>query len=187
VSEVESTPADPAASGFGGLPGWLRIGIIAAGTAVLVLIIAVVVRIALQNPIIPTGATATDDLQPGSCLLEPGGGAEQYTVVSCSSPHQQQLIAEIDIAFPGVAYSSQEALDIYAGYSCDRLLEYRLFLKDDLVKSDYVMTALATPALDQYNAGDAMTLCAIGDNPELPEAGGVADDLTRDLYKAIPQ
>jgi hypothetical protein len=32
-----------------------------------------------------------------------------------------------------------------------------------------------------------MTLCAIGDNPELPEGGGVADDLTRDLYKPIPQ
>jgi hypothetical protein len=187
VSEVESTPAAPAASGFGGLPGWLRIGIIAAATAVLVLVIAVVARLALQNPIIPLGPTATADLQPGSCLLEPGSGAEEYTVVPCSAPHQQQLVAEIDIAFPGVGYSSQDALDIYAGYSCDRLLEYRLFLKDDLVKADYAMTAVATPTLDQYDAGDAMTLCAIGDNPDLPDNGGVADDLTRDLYKPIPQ
>lgn len=187
MSEVESTPATPASSGFGGLPGWLRIGIIAAATAVLVLVIAVVVRIILQNPIIPLGPTATADLQPGSCLLEPGGGSGTYTVVSCSSPHQQQLIAEIDIAFPGITYSSQQALDIYAGYSCDRLLEYRLFLQDDVVKSDHVMTAVATPTLDQYDAGDAMTLCAVGDNPDLPDQDGVADDLTRDLYKPIPQ
>lgn len=159
----------------------------AAATAVLVLIVAVVVRIALQNPIIPLGSTPTEALQPGSCLLEPGGGEDTYTVVSCSAPHQQQLIAEIDIAFPGVEYTAQDALDVYAGYSCDRLLEYRLFLEDGLTKSDYVMTAIATPTVDQYNAGDAMTLCAIGDNPDLPEKGGIADDLTSDLYQAIPQ
>lgn len=187
MSEAESTPAAPASTGFGGLPRWLRIGIVAAATAVLVLVIAVVVRVALQSPFIPLGQTAAERLQPGACLLEPGGGAQSYTVVSCSSPHQQQVVAEIDIAFPDVGYSSQEALDVYAGYSCDRLLEYRLFLDDDLVKADYAMTAVSTPTLDQYGAGDAMTLCAIGDNPELPDKGGVADDLTRDLYRPIPQ
>ncbi|HWM34411.1 MAG TPA: hypothetical protein VNR36_09270 [Pseudolysinimonas sp.] len=187
MSEVESTPAAPVSSGFGGLPRWLRIGIVAAATAVVVLIIAVVVRIALQAPNIPLGETPAADLQPGACLLEPGAGADRYTVVACGSPHQQQVIAQIDIAYPGVEYFSQEALDIYAGYSCDRLLEYRLFLIDDLVKSDHVMTALTTPTLDQYEGGDAMTLCAIGDNPDLPEKGGIADDLTADLYQPIPQ
>jgi hypothetical protein len=187
VSEAETTRKAPDASGFGGLPRWLRIGIVAAATAVVVLMIAVVIRVILHSPFIPLGPTPIDRLQPGSCLLEPGTGAEQYTVVACSSPHQQQVIAEIDIAFAGVPYDSVEALQIYAGYSCDRLLEYRLFLVGDLTKADYTMSAVSTPSLEQYAAGEAATLCAIGDNPDLPEAGGTAEDLTRDLYRPIPQ
>lgn len=183
MSEVDSTPA----TGFGGLPRWLRIGIVAAATAIVVLVIAVVIRIVLQAPIIALGPTPADRLEPGACLVEPGANAEQYTVVACSSPHQQQVIAQIDIAFPGVPYNSDEALGIYAGYSCDRLLEYRLFLVAGLTKSEYVMTAVSIPTLDEYNAGEAATLCAIGDNPDLPEPGGIAEDLTGSLYEPIPQ
>ncbi|MBX3194561.1 MAG: hypothetical protein R2717_06745 [Schumannella sp.] len=181
-SPVDAAPA----RGFNQLPAWLRIGVIAAATAVVALIIAVIIRIVLQTPIIPTGPTAAEDLVPGACLLE-GGVAETYTVVTCSTPHQQQVVAEVDLTFPDVTYTADQSLAIYAGYTCDRLLEYRLFLPRELVKPDYVMTALSPPTLEQYNAGDASTLCSISDDPDRPEAGGGAQDLTGDLYRPIPQ
>jgi hypothetical protein len=168
------------------LPRWLRIGIVAGATAVVALIIAVVIRIVLQTPVVPLGPQSADSLLPGSCLAEPG--AEQtYTVVTCSTPHQQQIVASVDLTFPGVAYTSDESLAVYAGLTCDRLLEYRLYLPADIVKSEYLMSAVSPPTLEQYESGDASTLCAIADNPDSPEVGGSSDDLTRDLYRPIPQ
>jgi hypothetical protein len=186
VSEAKSTPDAAARTGFGGLPGWLRIGIIAAATAVLVLIVSVIIRLVLQTPVVPLGQIAADDLVAGSCLLEPGD-EDTYTVVPCSQPHQQQVIASVDLAFPGVTYTADSSLATYAGYTCDRLLEYRLYLPTDLVKLDYNMAAISPPTLDQYNAGDTSTLCAILDDPDLPEKGGVSADLTRDVYRPIPK
>ena len=183
VASPEPETAGP--SGFGGLPRWLRIGIVAAATAVVALIIAVVIRIILQTPVIPLGETAVEDLQPGACLLEPGL-ASTYTVVSCATPHQQQVVAEVDLTFPGVPYTADESLATYAGLTCDRLLEYRLYLPDDIEKPEYAMPAIDPPTLADWEAGDASTLCAISDNPDRPEEGGVAEDLTRDLYRPIP-
>lgn len=173
-------------AGFGDLPRWLRIGIVAAAAAVAALLIAVVIRIVLQTPIVPLGPTAAEDLLPGSCLLEPGA-ADTYTVVNCATPHQQQIVASIDLTFPGVTYTADDSLATYAGFTCDRLLEYRLFLPDDIVKVDYTMAAVSPPTLEQYEAGDASTLCSISDDPDVPEEGGTAEDLTQDLYRPIPQ
>jgi hypothetical protein len=183
VSEVDTTPT---ATGFAGLPRWLRIGLIAAATAVLVIIVAVIIRIVLQTPIIPTGPTPADRLVPGACLLEPGD-ADQYTVVPCTTPHQQQVIASVDIAFPGVSYSADESLAVYAEQTCLRLVEYRLFLPADIVKTDYTAAAIAAPTVEQYDAGDTETLCAVLDHPDRPTVGGSSEDLTRDLYRPIPQ
>jgi hypothetical protein len=178
---------DEARAGFGGLPRWLRIGIIAAATAVLVLIAAVVIRLILQTPFVPLGVTSADDLVPGACLVEPGGDEDEYTVVNCGSPHQQQIIARVDLNFPGVPYSADESLAIYAGETCKRLLEYRLYLPDDMVKTDYDADAVNPPTLAEYESGDTETLCAVFDHPDRPDDGGGSEDLTRDLYRPIPQ
>ncbi|CAN5325469.1 hypothetical protein BH11ACT3_BH11ACT3_04080 [soil metagenome] len=186
MTEVDARPEAAALSGFRGLPRWLRIGIIAAATAGLLLVIAVVVRVIVQTPQIPLGVTAAADLRPGSCLLEPGA-AKKYTVVSCGTPHQQQVFARIDLAYPGVEYSADESLAIYADATCARLLEYRLYLTDDLVKADYLADAIAPPTLDQYTSGETFTLCAIYDHPDRPDEGGSSVDLTGDLYRPIPE
>lgn len=183
MSEADTTPA---ATGFAGLPRWLRIGLVAAATAVVVLIIAVVIRIVLQTPIIPTGPTSADRLVPGACLLEPGDN-DEYTVVSCSTPHQQQIIASVDLEFPGVPYSADESLAVYAEQTCLRLVEYKLYLPQDIVKSDYTAAAISAPTLDQYNSGDTETFCAVLDDPDRPDKGGTSEDLTRDLYRPIPE
>jgi hypothetical protein len=107
--------------------------------------------------------------------------------VSCGSPHQQQVVASVDLAYPGVDYHSDDSLAIYAGFTCDRLLEYRLFLPPDLVKANFAMSAIAPPTLDRYTAGDTRTLCAVLDNPDLPKKGGHTVDLTGDLYRPLPQ
>ena len=188
MSEANTTPASSARTGFGGLPRWLRIGLIAAATAVVVLVFAVVIRVVLQTPIVPYGVTPADRLLVGSCLLEPGGSASEYTVVPCTTPHQQQVIASIDLEFPGVdPYTADESLAVYAQETCDRLLEYRLYLPHDIDKFEYAMSAVAVPTLDAFSGGDTTTLCAVLDNPDSPEDGGVSDDLTRDLYRPIPK
>jgi hypothetical protein len=190
VSEVNANPQaeNPTENptGFGGLPSWLRIGIVAAATIVVVLIFIVIIRIVLQTPNIPLGVTPAADLEPGSCLLE-AGAADEYTVVSCVSPHQQQVIASVDLAFPGVNYTADESLAIFADETCARLLEYRLFLPEDFDKFEYTTTAIAAPGLADYEAGDTETLCAIQDNPDSPETGGGSDDLTTDLYRPMPR
>ena len=186
MSDVESTPDAVSRTGFNGLPRWLRIGIIAAATAVVVLVIAVIIRILLQTPLIPLGPTAVDDLMPGACVVE-SGQLETYTVVSCSTHHHQQVIAKVDLAFPGVPYSADSSLATYAGYTCDRLLEYRLYLVQDMVKTEYKMAAISPPTLEQYQGGETVTLCAVYDNPKLPDDGGESEDLTRDLYRPMPK
>ena len=187
MSEPEANPEPVARTGFGGLPTWLRIGIVAAATIVVVLIISVVIRIILETPTIPLGVTAAADLRPGSCLAEAGGTAEEYTVVACSNPHQQQVIARVDLAFPGVDYTADESLAIFADETCTRLLEYRLYLPSDLVKVEYETTAIAPPTLERYEAGDTETLCAVLDNHDIPKEGGRSEDLTVDLYRPLPQ
>jgi len=183
---VSEAPTTPVRSGFSGLPRWLRISLIAAATAVVVLILAVLVRVALQTPVIPFIVTPVDKLIAGSCLTEPGD-AEKYTVVPCSTPHQQQMIAKVDLDFPGVDYTADSALAEYAQQACDRLLEYRLYLIPGLEKSDYAMAALGAPTLDEYDAGHTTTMCAVLDNPDTPDKGGTSEDLTTDLYRPIPQ
>lgn len=98
-------------------------------------------------------------------------------------------MAGIDLTFPGVEYTADESLAIYAGNTCDRLLEYRSCpLPRELVKTHYVMAAIQPPTLEQYSTGDTATLCSISDNPDAPEeSGGQPADLTSDLYRPLPQ
>jgi hypothetical protein len=187
VSEAKANDETVVRTGFGGLPTWLRIGIVAAATVIVVLVISVVIRLVLETPNIPLGVTAVGDLQPGSCLAEAGGTADAYTVVACSSPHQQQVIASVDLAFPGVPYTADESLAIFADETCKRLLEYRLFLPRDLVKIDYETSAIAAPTLAEYDSGDTETLCAVLDNHNIPEENGQSESLTTDLYRPLPQ
>jgi hypothetical protein len=189
AAAVPDAPAvvEDARTGFAGLPRWLRIGIIAAATAVLVLVIAVIIRIILQTPVIPLGVTKAEDLVPGACLLEPGNSEAEYTVVGCATPHQQQIIARVDLNFPGVPYSADESLAIYARETCKRLIEYRLYLPQDIVKTDYDGDAVNPPTLAEYDSGKTVTLCAVFDHPDRPVEGAGSEDLTRDLYRPIPQ
>jgi hypothetical protein len=187
VSKADATSDTVERTGFGGLPTWLRIGIVAAATVILVLVISVIIRLVLETPNIPLGTTAAADLRPGSCLVEAGGTADEYTVVACSTPHQQQVIASVDLAFPGVDYTADESLAIFADETCKRLLEYRLYLPRELVKIEYETAAVAAPTLEQYEAGDTETLCAVLDNHDIPDEGGQSENLTSDLYRPLPQ
>ena len=189
AAEAPEAPvaADESRGGFGGLPAWLRIGIVAAATAVVVLIIAVVIRLILQTPVVPLGVTPADELVPGACLVEPGTDLDKYTVVACDTPHQQQVFARVDLNFPGVPYTADESLAIFARETCQRLVEYRLYLPGDLVKTDFDADAVNPPTLEQYDSGDTETLCGIFDHPDRPEQDGGSEDLTRDLYRPIPQ
>ncbi len=183
---MQPLPGRPPAAGFAALPRWMRIGIIAAAAAVIALGISVLVRVAVSTPAVPQGVIAAGDLAPGSCLLEPGS-LDEYTVVECGRPHQQQVIAVVDLAFPDVLYNADESLAIYADSTCARLLEYRLYLPDDLEKQEFIAAAIAPPTLEQYEAGETETRCAVLDDPDRPETGGVSADLTEDLYRPIPQ
>jgi hypothetical protein len=144
-----------------------------------------VIRVVLQTPFIPLGPTPAERVVPGACLLEPGD-ADQYTVVACSTPHQQQVIAEVDLDFPGVQYTADSALAEYARQTCARLLEYKLYLPQDLKRNDYTMGAVRIPSLTEYQAGDTRTLCAVLDNPDAPDEGGSSADIVGDLYRPIP-
>lgn len=182
---LQPLPGPPPPSGFGALPRWMRFGIIAAAAAVVALGVSVLVRVAVSTPAVPQGVIPAADLAPGSCLLEPGS-LDEYTVVGCGRPHHQQVIAVVDLAFPGVLYDSDESLAIYAQSACERLLEYRLYLPDDLEKQDFAAAAIAPPTLAQYEVGGTETRCAVFDDPDRPDEGGVSDDLTDDLYRSIP-
>ena len=70
--------------------------------------------------------------------------------------------------------------------TCARLLEYKLYLPQDLKRNDYTMGAVRIPSLAEYQAGDTRTLCAVLDNPDAPDEGGSSADIVGDLYRPIP-
>ncbi|GHF04532.1 hypothetical protein GCM10011600_01210 [Pseudolysinimonas yzui] len=149
--------------------------------AVVVIALAALIafRVATRAPAIPLGETAIADLQPGSCVAEDRLDLATYTVVACSAPHPQQVFASADLELDESVYAQTGgALDAFGDAVCDRYLEYRLFLDQEIERTDYTARAIGLPTPDEYAAGDTDALCVI--------ARGDGDDLTDDLYRPMP-
>lgn len=179
MTETVSPDAGEQASAWRGLPVWARIGILALAAVVVALVAIVLIRLATRVPPIPLGVTAVADLRPGSCLAEGGVDRAQYTVVGCGAEHPQQVFATADLELDASIYGLvDESLATFGDEVCGRYLEYRLFLREDLDKSEYTAAALGIPTAAEYEAGDTEALCTI------VRADGGA--LTDDLYRAMP-
>lgn len=164
---------------WGNLPSWARVGLIAFGVVVIALSAIVAFRVATRVPVIPTGLTATADLHPGSCLAEPALDLDEYTVVPCGQPHPQQVFATADLELDDLVYAQTGgALDAFGDAVCDRYLEYRLFLDEDLETRDYSAHAIGLPSPDEYAAGLTETRCVIAHEDD--------EDLVEDLYRPMP-
>lgn len=161
------------------LPRWARIGLIAFVAIVVALATLVTVRVVTRVPAIPLGATAVDEVRPGSCVEESARDLAEYTVVRCDLEHPQQVFAttELELA-PDVYTLVDEAIGMFGDEVCERYLEYRLFLLADLERSDYVAYAIGVPSVDEYAAGRTEALCAIA-----PVSGGT---ITGDLHRPMP-
>jgi hypothetical protein len=164
---------------WGNLPSWARVGLIAFGVVVIALVSLVAFRVATRVPAIPTGLTAADELRPGSCIAESALDLEEYTVVPCGQPHPQQVFATADLELDDDLYAlTGGALEAFGDAVCDRYLEYRLFLDEDLDKRDYAAGAIALPTPADYAAGLTETRCVI--------AHDEGADLVDDLYRPMP-
>lgn len=161
------------------LPVWARIGILALLAVVLALVAIVLIRLATRVPAIPLGTTASAELRPGACLAEAGPGLAEYTVVGCGQGHAQQVFATADLELEQNVYGLiDSSLSMFGDEVCRHYLEYRIFLVEDLDKSEYVAYAIDVPTAEAYTAGDTEALCAIAAMDGAP--------LTGDLYRAMP-
>ena len=173
------TDVPVARTGWSGLPGWARIGIIALGVVIVVLVAIIPFRALTRIAPITYGATDVDDLRPGSCLVEADQGLEVYTVTSCSIAHPLQVFAEVDLDLDEDVYAETgSALQSFADATCDRFLEYRLFLVPELEKNDYVASSIDVPTPEEFTAGDTVALCVL--------AADDGSDITGDAYRAMP-
>lgn len=179
-AEPEIEPEIPPATGrWAALPRWARIGLIALVAVVVALVAVVVVRVVTRVPPIPVGATAVGDLREGSCLAEADLTRETYTVVPCNQEHPIQVFATASLELEDSVYTTVgQSLVTFGDEVCQRYLEYRLFLVDDLAKNDFEAYAIAVPDPLAYAAGDTDALCVIA-----PLAGGM---MTNDHYQAMP-
>ncbi len=170
---------DASPRGWAALPTWIRIGLIALAAVVVALVAIVALRLATRVPAIPYGVTSIDDLRPGSCLSEAERDLAEYTVVPCGQEHPQQVFAIADVELDDATYALVDSsLATFGDAVCDRYLEYRLFLLEDLERNDYDAYALAVPDADAYAAGDTEALCAVA------AADGSA--ITGDAYRPMP-
>jgi hypothetical protein len=171
--------ADASPRGWGALPIWARVGVLALVAALVALVAIVAFRVATRVPPIPFGTTAVADLRPGSCLAEAEPDLAEYTVIPCGQPHPQQVFAAPDLELDDSVYNLVDtALQEFGDEVCRRYLEYRLFLLDGLETGDYAAFAIAVPDSDAYTAGDTDALCVI-----VPEDGGT---ITGDTYRPLP-
>lgn len=170
----ETSPAEIA-----GRPRWLLPVIIAGGAAVLALGAILVLRLVLAHPAPPLGPTPAFELQPGSCLAEAGTVLDTYTVVDCSAPHPQQVVAEVELTRQAVeVYTSYDSITAYVEHICDRLIEYGLYVPEGSVKAGYDLVALAIPDAAQWQAGHDHARCAI--------VAVDGSELTGNLYRPMP-
>ena len=162
------------------LPGWARLGILALAVVIVAIVAIVVVRVVTRVPPIPLGTTAIGDLRPGSCLAEAELDLVEYTVVSCSTEHPQQVFAPADLTLDDATYELVgPSLATFGDLLCNRFLEYRLFLAEELETRLYVADVIDVPDDDAYAAGDTEALCVI-----FPRETGAT--LTGDLYRPMP-
>lgn len=156
---------------------WGLLALVAGGAVILTLLTLLVVRIVISNARPPLGVTAVVDLQPGSCLAEDSADAEQYTVVSCSDPHPQQVISTFDLALGRDSFTSYAAIPELASEICQRYLEYNLYVEQAPADDRLSVQALGLPTEAQYNEGRTTAFCVV-----------VATDgsaLTTDDYRPI--
>lgn len=159
-------------------PSWALIGLVAAGTVLVIILAVIVVKVVAATPQPRLGVTASDELQPGSCLDEGAVDLDQYTVVDCGRPHPQQIVASIDLGKSENVYTQYDAMSSYAQEICDRLIEYRLYLREGPSYDRYELVVVAMPTQAQFDEGRQFALCAIVD----PDG----DDLTESFYRAMP-
>jgi hypothetical protein len=173
------TDAAEPAGWWGRLPSWARIGLIAFVVVVVALAALVAFRLATREPVIPLGTSSVNDLLPGSCLAEDSLELDDYTVVSCTESHPQQVFATADLELEELVYAQTGgALTAFGDEVCDRYLEYRLFLDPELDKGDYSAHAIGVPDPERYASGDTDASCVIA------HEDGAA--LTADLYRPMP-
>jgi len=156
---------------------WGRLAINAGAAVVVALLVLLVVRLIIANAGPALGVTPVADLQPGSCLAEGSTKAEEYTVVDCSTPHEQQVVATVDLSLGRDVFTSFDAMPALAQEVCDRYLEYDLFVEQEAHEDRLSMAALGLPTEAEYEAGRTDAFCAV-----------VATDgskLTTDEYRPI--
>ncbi|MCY7411463.1 MAG: hypothetical protein LH471_00205 [Salinibacterium sp.] len=157
---------------------WGRLGIAFGATIVLVIIGFVAWNATIESAPPPVGLTMAEELVLGSCVTEGEVGLEQYTVTDCFFEHQQQIVAEVDLARSVGNYNSSEALTIFVQEVCDRFNEYGLFIPDDLSEEQFELIAISVPTTDELGAGRDRALCAVRSID-----GSV---LSGDLYVPLP-
>jgi hypothetical protein len=171
---------DAPARRWAALSGWARLGILALAVVIVVIVAIVVVRVVTRVPPIPLGTTAVGDLRPGSCLAEGDLGLEEYTVVPCSTEHPQQVFAPANLTLDDATYQLVgPSLATFGDLLCNRFVEYRLFLDEDLESRLYLADVIDVPDDAAYAAGDTEALCVI-----FPRESGAM--LTGDLYRPMP-
>jgi hypothetical protein len=174
---TEERAAEPAAEAPR-VRRWGLLALIAGGAIIVALLTLLVVRIVITNARPPLGVTAVADLQPGACLAEQSAELAEYTVISCSDPHPQQVIASFDLALGRDVYTSYGAIPTLAQEICDRYLEYDLYVERDAPGDDRLsMLALGVPSEAEYNDGRTLGYCAV--------VATDGSDLTTDEYHPV--
>ena len=159
-------------------PRWALIGLIAAGTVLLIILAVIVVKVVAATPQPRLGVTSSGELLPGSCVEEEDTDLEKYTVVDCGRPHPQQIVASIDLGKGENVYTQYSAMSSYAQEVCDRLIEYGLYLRSELSYDDYEFVVVAMPSEQQFDDGQQSAMCAIVHSD--------GDELTESYYQKMP-
>ena len=140
---------------------WARLGIAFGATIVLVIIGIVGWNAAIESAPPPVGPTVAAELVLGSCVEEGEIGLAEYTVTGCFFEHQQQIVAEVDLARTAGNYSSTEALTSFVQEVCNRFIEYGLFVPLELSQEQYELIAISVPTIEELDAGRERALCAV--------------------------
>lgn len=159
-------------------PRWALIGIIAASVVLFIILAVIVVKVVAASPPVQLGVTDAGDLQLGSCLEQAAVDLEEYTVVDCGLAHPQQIVATIDLGKTENVYTQYSAMSVYAQEICDRLIEYRLYLREGPAYDDYEFVVVDMPSQGEFDDGEQRALCAI--------IASDGDDLTESYYRAMP-
>lgn len=156
---------------------WGLLALVAGGAVILALLALLVVRIVTTNARPPLGVTAVADLQPGACLAEEATDLAEYTVVSCSDAHPQQVITTFDLALGREVYTSYAAIPALADEICGRYLEYDLYVEQAPGDDRLSVIALGLPSESEYDDGRTEAYCAV--------VATDGTDLTSDEYRPI--